>query len=228
MRNDVNGGGTNDGQLAPLSDTARAQGEGTQSQRWYLNVHGHVVEYDAEDLGEGGAGAAKRFDVLRLGMTNEATSTISCSSSSSSTSSSTSTSSSSSPYLCFRKRSPEHWRVGAQVRPHVTIAAACFAVQDDALFVLLLLLLLLLLHQLQLLSRWIQPRQAQVVRILPTKLLRRGPAHLQPEQNVSRDLRVRDGRTREGCEGARLRLSEVSDTERACVAHDCVPAITRY
>ena len=212
MRNDVNGGGTNDGQLAPLSDTARAQGEGTQSQRWYLNVHGHVVEYDAEDLGEGGAGAAKRFDVLRLGMTNEATSTISCSSSSS-------------PYLCFRKRSPEHWRVGAQVRPHVTIAAACFAVQDDALFVLLLLLLLLL-HQLQLLSRWIQPRQAQVVRILPTKLLRRGPAHLQPEQNVSRDLRVRDGRTREGCEGARLCLSEVSDTERACVAHDCVPAIT--
>jgi hypothetical protein len=40
----------------------------------------------------------------------------------------------------------------------VTIAAACFAVQDDALFVLLLMLLLL--HQLQLLSRGIQPRQA--------------------------------------------------------------------
>ena len=106
-----------------------------------------MVEYDAEHLGEGGAGAAKRFGVPRLGMTNEATSTISCSSSSSS-----------SPYLCFRKRSPEHWRVCAQVRPHVTIAAACFAVQDDALFVLLLMLLLL--HQLQLLSRGIQPRQA--------------------------------------------------------------------
>jgi hypothetical protein len=60
------------------------------------------------------------------------------------------------------------------MRPHVTVAAACFAVQNNTLFVLLLRVLL----QLKLLARGVQSFQSKIFSISPPKLFGRGRSHL--------------------------------------------------
>ncbi len=70
-------------------------------------------------------------------------------------------------YFGFRKRLLENWNVTAQVGPHGAVATTCFAVQNDALFVILIHQSLLLL----LLARGIQPRQPKIPSVAPTKLL---------------------------------------------------------